>query len=358
MNNGSLVDARQNPLLYTIILAVLAAFVVLVIVGLILKKIRDLHSTPAWIESHKNLATTRKNIENVAHLASLSLEEKKILTQICQKFKPRNIEFLIRDEKAIIDLFNEGYKDYKSKNASEETFALLFELLYKLEKAHDNITFISSTRALPNGQIFTYIDSDKNSWKLTLERNEPQGLVISIPKAFAQSTKKPAQLSKFVLTFKTEAGTTYTVVTRVVRYEEEKSGKFILIASANNTLTAIQRRTSKRIHLETDCQFSAVKYNANKKTDNYEILQNKYDGKLQNISSTGCRLSCKMPIKEGQYLNVEFPLKENQTEQAIGYIVMTKKSPDGKQYVLHIKFIDIKLDAKNRISAFVYGYDK
>ena len=302
MNNGSLVDARQNPLLYTIILAVLAAFVVLVIIGLILKKIRDLHSTPAWIESHKNLATTRKNIENVARIANISLEEKKILTQICQKFKPTNIEYLIRDEKAI--------------------------------------------------------DSDKNTWKLTLERNEPQGLVISIPKAFAQSDKKPAQLSKFILTFKTEAGTTYTLLTRVVRYEEEKSGKFILIASANNTLTAIQRRTSKRIHVERDCKFSAVRYNANKKSDNYEILQNKFDGKLQNISSTGCRLSCKMPIKEGQYLNVEFQLKEGQMEQSIGYIVMTKKSSDGKQYILHIKFIDIQLDVKNRISAFVYGYDK
>ncbi len=358
MNNGSLVDARQNPLLYTIILAVLVAFVVLVIVGLVLKKIRELHSTPEWIESHKNLATTRKNIENVARIANISIEEKKILTQICQKFKPQNIEYLIRDEKAIIDLFHEGYNDYKNRNVSEETFAMFFELLYKLEKAHDNITFISTTRALPNGQVFTYIDSDKNTWKLTLERNEPQGLVISIPKSFAQSDKKPAQLSKFILTFKTEAGTTYTLLTRVVRYEEEKSGKFILIASANNTLTAIQRRTSKRIHLETDCKFSAVKYNANKKTDNYEILQNKYDGRLQNISSTGCRLSCKMPIKEGQYLNVEFPLKENQTEQSIGYIVMTKKSPDGKQYVLHVKFIDIGLDVKNRISAFVYGYDR
>ncbi|MCR5763441.1 MAG: PilZ domain-containing protein [Treponema sp.] len=358
MNNGSLVDARQNPLLYTIILIVLAAFAVLVIVGLILKKIRELHSTPEWIESHKNLATTKKNVENVANLANLSTEEKRILSQICQKFKPKNIEYLIRDEKAIIDLFNQGYTEFKSKNASQETFEMLYEVLYKLEKAHDNITFISTTRALPNGQQFTYIDSDRNNWKLTLERNEPQGLVISIPKAFAQSDKKPAQLSKFILTFKTEAGTTYTLLTRVVRYEEEKSGKFILIASSNNTLTAIQRRTSKRIHLDKECKFSAVKYNPNNKTNSYEILQNKYEGKLQNISATGCRLSCTMPIKEGQYLNVEFSLKDGQTEQSIGYIVMTKKSPDGKQYVLHIKFIDIDLGVKNRISAFVYGYDK
>ena len=357
MNNGSLVDARQNPLLYTIIIITLVSFVILVIVGLILKKIRELHSTPQWIEAHKNLATTKKNIENVARLASTTPEEKKILTQICQKFKPTNIEYLIRDEKAIIDLFHQGYNEFIGKGVSQEILETFFSLLYKLEKAHDNITFISTTRALPNGQEFTYVDSDRNTWKLKLERNEPQGLVISIPKSFAKSDKKPAQLSKFVLTFKTEAGTTYTLLTRVVRYEEEKSGKFILIASANNTLTAIQRRTSKRIHIETDCQFSAVKYNAVKK-DSYEILQNKYDGRLQNLSSTGCRMSCTMPIKEGQYLNVEFPLSETQKEQGIGYIVMTKKSPDGKQYVLHIKFIDLKLDAKNRISAFVYGYNK
>lgn len=357
MNNGSLVDARQNPLLYTIIFISLAAFVVLVIVGLILKKIRDVRSSSKWVESKKNNVTNKKNIEAVSHLANLSADEKKILEQICQKFKPRNIEYLIKDEKSIIDLFHQGYDDLISKNAKQETIEQFFALLYKMEKAHDNVTFISSTRALPNGQEFTYIDSDKITWKLKLERNEPQGLVISIPRNFAESDKKPAQLSKFILTFKTEAGTIYTLLTRVIRYEQEKTGKFILIASANNTLTAIQRRTSKRIHLDTDCKFSAVKYNANKKSDNYEILQTKYDGKLQNLSSTGCRLSCKMPIKEGQYLNIEFPLME-QTEQAIGYIVMTKKSPDEKEYILHIKFIDIKIDVKNRVSAFVYGYNK
>ena len=357
-NGGDLVGSRQNPLLYTIIFIILGILFFLFLVGLVLRKIRELHSTTTWIESHKNLSTTKKNIANVAQMANLTIDERKMLEQICRKFKPKNIEYLLRNKEGIRDLFNQEYDDLQKKAASPERIDQFFILLYKLEKVHDSFMFITTTRALPEGQTFIYTDSDRTQWTLTLDRNDPQGLVLGIPKNFATSDKKPAQLSKFILTFTSDVGTTYTLLTRVIRYEEEKQGKYVLIASSNNTLTAVQRREAKRGHLETTCKFAAVKFSPDKK-NKYDIQPTKYDGKMQDISSSGCRLSCGMPIKQGQYLSIEFSFASGKAVQVIGYIVMTKKANDeSKQYILHIRFMDISIDVKNRISAFIYGYNQ
>ncbi len=359
--NGSLVEARQNPHIYSLMLIILLIFLVLVVIGFILKRIRELHASPQWIEEHKNVTTTKKNIENVSLLAKLDDEEKKLLKQICQKFKPRNIEYLIRDEEAIKALCRQQYDEMKAKNASGEDLDKFFKMLFKLERAHDAVTLVTSTRSLKQGQKFTFIDEKSNKWTLTLERNDQSGLILAIPTSFAKSESKPQRLSKFVLTFKTEAGTIYTLLTRVVRYEEEKSGKYILIASSNNTLSYVQRRGSKRKHLENTCMFSAAKIINQGKSQDFEILEKKYEGKMQNISADGCRLCCSLPIKEGQYLSINFTTDTSSEAElkynAIGYIVGTIKSPDNKQYILHVKYVDIDIDTKNKISAFIYEYD-
>ncbi|HBG65258.1 MAG TPA: hypothetical protein DDW78_02170 [Treponema sp.] len=362
--NGSLVDARQNPILYTIILVVLAVVLVLALVGLVLRQIRARRATSNWLDSKKDAPTSQKNINNVADLAKLTQDERKMLKLICQHFKPKNIEYLIRDEHAIVELCRQEYMEMIKKNPVPEKLEMLFTLMYKMEKARDSQLFISTTRALPAGQEFTYFDTDRNSWTLKLDRNEPQELVLDVPRAFAQGDKKPAALSKFLMTFKSSVGTTYVLQTRALRYEEEKPGKFVLIASSTggNQLSVVQRRSAKRLSTDGPCTFSAVKeVKKGKKSgtlDEFEVLPKKYDGRLQNISSTGCRFSCSLPIKEGQYLYLEFPVGDSHSGSALCYIVMTKKSPDGKQFILHVKFTDIEIAVKNAISAFVYGFDK
>ena len=364
LNNGSLFDARQNPIIYTIILVVLTVVVVLALIGLVLRQIRSKRTSAAWLESSKDAPTSQKNITNVSNLAKLTQDEIKLLKQICQHFKPKNIEYLIRDNEAIVDLCRQEYQEMKKKAPTPEKIALLFALLYKLEKARDSQLFISTTRALPAGQEFTYFDVDKNPWTLKLDRNEPQELVLEVPRPFAQGDKKPAALSKFLMTFKTNAGTTYVLQTRVLRYEEEKPGKFVLIASSagGNQLSVVPRRNAKRKDFTNPCKFSAVKeVKKGKKSgtmDEFEIVPKKYDGLMQNISSSGCRFSCNLPIKEGQYLYLEFPIGNIDSASALCYIVMTKKSPDGKQFILHVKFTDIEVAVRNNISSYVYGFDK
>ena len=114
----------------------------------------------------------------------------------------------------------------------------------------------------------------------------------------------------------------------------------------------MQRRSAKRTNVNKDCQFSAVQDDNN----TYTVLEKKYTGILLDISVSGGKVICKMPIKEGQLIHVDFKLTDDITHEAIGKIISTKKSTEGNDFVLHIKFIEISLNAKNDINAYIYGY--
>ncbi len=350
--------AGVNSAMYAVMGVVLCIIVGATFIGLVLAKIRAARAKSNWLEVNKDKPTKKENINNVAQLAGLNAEEKKILEATCKKFNPRNLEYLIRDKEAINELFKKQYDDMKSLGANEEKMQFFFDMRYKIDKAHENLTMLTNAKAIPEGQKLTYMDSSHYQWTLTLDRVDNQGIVLSIPQQLHASDKKPAPLAKFVTTFRTDSGSSYALLSRVVRYEEEKSGKFILIASSNSTLTVAQRRGSKRHPLSVACKFSSVKAIKQGNSVNYEIAEKRYDGQLHDISTGGCRLDCQIPIKQGQYLSLEFTIGSTPI-QVIGYIVMTTKDSAGESnmYFLHVKFIDLGIADKNRIAAFVYDYD-
>ncbi len=363
VNANLLLDVERkagvNSTMYAVMGGVICIIIGATFVGLVLAKIRAAKKPDNWLEVNKDKPTKKENINNVVQLAGLNAEEKRILEAMCKKFNPRNLEYLIRDKEAIKDLFRKQYDDMKLERVDEDKMQSFFELQYKIDRAQASLTMISNAKAIPVGQKLTYMDEDKQQWTLTLDRIDSQGIVISIPQQLYMSDKKAAPLSKFVLTFKTDQGMSYALLTRVVRYEEEKSGKFILIASSNSTLTAAQRRSSKRRAFAAPCKFSSVKPIKQGGAVNYEIGEKMYDGVMHDISTGGCRFDCQIPIKQGQYLNLEFKIGDNGPFQVIGYIVLTTKGTDkdSPAYVLHVKFLDIDVAVKNKIAMFVYEYD-
>ncbi|MBP5464518.1 MAG: PilZ domain-containing protein [Treponema sp.] len=362
-NTNLLLDVERKPginsALYAVIGVVLCIVVGAVLIGLVLAKIRAARKPANWLEVNKDKPTKKANIDNVALQANLSAEEKRVLEATCKNFNPRNLEYLIRDKSSILDLFRRQYGTLRSSGADDDKMQTFFEMVRKIDRLNDSLSMISNPKAIPEGQKLTYLDADRSPWTLTLDRIDSQGIVIAIPQQLYASEKKPAPLAKFVMTFKTDTGSSYALLSRVVRYEEEKSGKFILIASSNSTLTAAQRRGSKRRSLTVPCKFSSVKPTKQGKTVDDEIAEKRYDGKMHDVSTGGCRFDCQIPIKQGQYLNVEFAVGDGNPFQVIGYIVMTTKGTeaDGAAYILHIKFVDIDIAVKNKIAAFVYDYN-
>ena len=85
------------------------------------------------------------------------------------------------------------------------------------------------------------------------------------------------------------------------------------------------------------------------------VTPKEYNGKITNISSGGCCLKTNLPIKEKQYLSIRIPNLEIH-EDIIGIIRRTRQLLDNS-YNLHIQFLQISVESKNRINAYAFKYE-
>jgi len=356
--SGSPLLARQNSGNYTIVFIAIIFIAILLVIYLLIKWINKIHSSPQWVESHKNLPTTLKNINHVSKTSNLDKNEKLLLIEICSRYKPLNLEFLIKNEKSIDDLFKQEFQFLNKENDTDK-ITILFLLRYKLEKTYKNSLIITSSKSIIAGQQLIYTDRRGTLWTLSVYENNNQGLFISLPQSFASSNIKPEQLSKLNITFTSNTGIAYIMIARVVRYEQGKDGATLMLLAHTNSLRALQRRNSKRMTLNTKCTFSAVDVSKNsddEKNTTYTPKQNKYEGTIQDISSNGCRVNCTLPIHQGQFISVNFSIDGTKTDNAIGLIVSTTATSDNTHYILHIQFVKITKSVRNRIYALIYNY--
>ena len=354
---GSPLQARQKPALYRFIMISLGVLFVIFMISLIAKKIYDWHKSEKYIEEHKKLPTTKKNVKVVAHKAGLSGEERKLLLDICRKYRPANIEYLIKDRNEFYGLFKMYYSGLKEDEAPEEYISTLFSTLFKIEKIYYDAQFISTTNSLKQGQEFIYKSIDGREWILTLDQNTPQSMSLSIPKALFTSEQKPELLTKFMMTLNAKGGISYTFLTRAIRYGEPKEGTYLLYVTSSNALKPVKRRRSKRLGISTPCTFQTVKPVAKNREEHtmYEKGESIYAGFIQDVSAEGCSISFGSSIKNGQYIQVKFEI-EGKEVVATGLTISSSKTSSETHSILHIKFTDISIEAKNTIHAFIYNF--
>ncbi|MCR5218781.1 PilZ domain-containing protein [Treponema sp.] len=351
------VNARQDSFTYLFILAALGVLLVLFIIYLILRYFKNLHSSKNWIDSHKSLPTTLKNVKALAKEASLTKKETVLLWNLCKKNEIPNIEFSYRDNKLMDSIFASDYQDMIVLENLENKIQELFSLRYKLEKCHEKKLQLKSTRSLKEGLTFTYNDNKKRLWNFTLLENKETGMTLQIPQGFNECDCKPDVFSKISMSFSTQSDTRYKMITRVIRYEKDNKDRELMVVTVSDQLQPILRRMAKRMDVESPCEFSAVKIDSSKNKQKITVLDHRYPGKLQDISATGCSLKTSLPIKKGQFLKLYFQMKTPEPLEASGQIIVTNKAQDGKNYILHVKFNQISVSAQNRIYAQIYGYD-
>ncbi len=358
---GSLVLARENSGNYLVIFIGLAIILVLLVIYFLYKGVQKAHSSPEWIESRKKLPSTQKNIDNVSKLVNLTKQEKSLLELICRKFNVPNIEYLIRDEKSTDEYLKKEYAYLCTKPDSETMKQNLFSVKYKFDKYRSSSQIISSTKGIPAGQTFTYIDRSRIAWTFTVAENNSQGLLLSIPKTFANSQSKPAQMEKVNFTYKAKSDIAYLFDTRIIRYETAKDGSPLMFVSHSNTMSIMLRRTSRRLQINKKCQFSAVTVESENSSDTEETSftpkEKRYSGIIRDISPSGCQIICSLPIKKEQFIYIEYPLESDTiNHSAIGIIVGSERADSSEHFALHIKFTAIDLKIKNLISAYVYKF--
>lgn len=359
VDTGSLLDARSVSFLYVFIGVVVSLLAVAAIAAVFIYRFIAQTHTKEWLEAQKNRETKLKDIDYVAKEAGLTQLEKIRLWHICRRYKARNIRFLYRSVDELNSMFREEYERMTTKQArNDEKIAIFFSLRYKLENAHNRKLTASSTRGIKAEQKITFYDKNNSPWQIKVAKVIESGFYIELPELVNAQEKRPNPLEKVKITFTFPSGQAFNAITRAVRYEKfPDSDKELLLLANSTQIKPVVRRGAKRMNVDEEVTFSAIKNIGTKDKPVLEVQQKKYPGTMKDISATGCKIFCALPITKGQMLDIQFLLPGKELEyEAQGIIVATRVMPDKKTFVLHVQYINIEQFVKNDIYSVIYGY--
>lgn len=345
--------ARQNPIIYGIILIALLITAVFILIWLFTKYRKTIDESPEKIQQNKTRPTNSKDVKTFSKKYNLPPEDEKFLIRFCKKYQIPNIIYAVK-EKPVYTSFFENFVRENKDSLSENDLYTLFLLRYKFERINADVTKISGTFSLPKDTKFREIFSDGSTARYRLFENTKDYLALQIPEQTYES-RKNQNLEKIALTFTTEDEMSYAIVTRVLRYEKREDNLFLMIVTHSNNLITKTQRAAKRLYLTEKTNFSAVKIETVSKGNiKYIPSETKYACTLNNISKGGCCISTTLPIKESQFVNVEIPLK-SETLNLVGKIVHTRKSNSAGSYNLHIQFNPLSIPVQNKILSKVWN---
>lgn len=339
-------------LILTIIAVIVAAS------WFIIRGITNYHKSDKYIQKEKERLTRPSDVRQLAEEYNISPEYEKIIAEFCRNEKLKNIKYLIKNSVEISEILRKHYFKLKEKKADAKTINDFFTLQYKFEEITAKTKRLRHTNQIPDGSVVFYISTSGEQLPLNLIKKSREALYLELPDFLVQRKQEPKLLERNRYSYKSNDGISYTFSSRTIRYEKNEENKNImLIAHTEKLLTEVQRHY-KREYSNIKCTFSpmqVIRSSNSKEDDSYIISDKTYLGILTNISGGGCCIKNELPIKEGQYLNVnlsELGIKET----VIGLIKKTRKLPDGF-FALHIQFIELTIETQNKILTYVYKYE-
>lgn len=354
---GSPLQARQNPLIYLVIVYLLIAIGVLLLIAFIVKIIQKRHASEQYIEYKKNKATTYKDVTELARKIHLSKQERQLLWRICRNSKAKNIFYNYTDEPFLDEIFKKEYVHMVKSRAKPALMYELFRLRFHLYKTAFIAHAISSSFSIPAETVLTLPTPDGTDYQFTLVKNAKNGLYLSIPEPLANNQQAlPKNLSKIALVFTLKNGQQYAMSSRVIQYLTLPDGVRTVLITHCHTLCFQSRRSSKRFAVNRDCVFSAVEISTGKKGEKkFKPKENTYKGVIANISEGGCKLYSNLPIKPKQFISLNFEIMQKQ-EQILGQIVNTRSGNQKGVAEIHIMFKNVPTEIKVRLLAELYEY--
>ncbi|MFC2330890.1 MAG: PilZ domain-containing protein [Treponema sp.] len=346
--------SRQNPVIYTVILAALIIIAIAFVIWLFLKYRKKLRETPEFLKSEKERVTKRKDINLLSKKYGLSQQEETVLWTLCRRFKIPNIVYMIQEPDKLSSYFKTAYDEFK-KESKEIELNRLFKIKFRLDKIYASSQIIENTYYLTAGTTMYMFFPDGNKLKCKLLKTTKDFLVVQVPEEYFNSPSRTKEFGKSLFSFTSKTGLSYAFFTRLLRYEREPGGATCVLISHSTELLKKIRRNYQRLDTVTPGKFSAVHGKSVNGKVQYEPHGKQYNCTLTNISGGGCRIRSRLPIKENQLICIYFSFDEK-NEKAIGKIVKTRKSLKGEFYSIRIHFIKMPLELQNKIMAKVYGY--
>ena len=365
IGSGSPIDARAG---FPIGIFIVGVVVVATLVGgiiMLTKHLLDYKKSDKYIQKQLERITTQKDVKKFAETNRLTPQMSTLLWDICKVQKIPNINYLIKQPEVIADHCKQYYYKIKNQNISAEDLNLFFELNFTLEKISAATKNLLSTKQLPIESVVFYLTHQSEQFPFYVKANTNDFVALEIPKfMYDNPNLKPPVLERLRFITKAQNGMTYHFTSRAMRYQTNPDGKIYLIVKHSEDLVNQAHRNSKREFLDTECLFSPAhlvhtveneKKAKHNKEEDFVVRPKEYEGRITNISSGGCCIKTTLPIKEKQYLSLRVPSLELH-EHIIGIIRKTRKLIDNS-YNLHIQFLKISLESKNRINTIAFKYE-
>lgn len=358
---GSPLQARQTFPIGLFILWVLLASLFITLIFIIFKNINKYKKSDKYIQKEISRITTPKDLKKFSFEYHLPQKYHSMFLTMSKTMKMPNINYLIKDTQSLTKYFHDYYFVLKQKNATAEQINDFFDLNFTFEKISATTKNLQSTRQLILEAVVFYLTQESEQFPLYVKINNKDFLALEIPKFMYDNPNfRPPLLERLRFITKAENGMTYHFVSRGMRYQTNPDGKVYLIIAHSDDLLNQAHRNSKRESTEGECIFSPAHINHRieqkpGEKPEYVINPKQYKGKLTNISVGGCCIKTNLPIREKQNLAV-IPVCLDVNDHIIGIIRRTRKLPDNT-YNLHIQFLDISLEAKNKINAYVFKYE-
>lgn len=354
---GSPLAARQNPLAYMIILYLVIAVAVIFAFWIYLQLLKKKHSTPEWIEAQKNKATEFKDIQKLAKKIGLNKEEILLLWKICRENEVPNIFYNYSDDDLVDGIFKSAFRKMAQMRLSDRELYELFRLRFHIYKSVTYSGSVTSSSNIPLETVLSYPSPSGFQYQFVLIKNDKNGLYLKIPETLEETSQdRPKPLDKIALIFSLPNKQQFALVTRVVQYLSQPDGEKQLLVTHSNTVCPQSRRTSRRFAVNRDCKFSAVEVSTSQSGElSFKPKDKKYDGSVVDLSEGGCKIFTTLPIKQKQYLYMEFEVL-GKTEGFYGQIANTRTDLDTGLYSLHIGFKLLPLETKVKILTDLYDW--
>lgn len=347
------------------IAGVLAVAAIIVGIWFLTKRLIAYKSSDEYIKKQLERPTTIKDIKKFSEENRLTPTMSNMLWNMCRTLKVPNITYLIRESETLAELFRKYYFYMKENGASVEDIDILFNLTFTVEKISAATKNLLSTKQLPLESVVFYLTHESEQFPFYVKINNNDFVALEVPKFLVERPNlKPPLLERLRFITKTQNGMTYHFTSRAMRYQNNPDGKIYLIIAHSEDLLNQAHRNSKRESIDADCIFTPARLarndektkKAQKEGDEvYIVAEKEYKGKVTNISSGGCCIKTNLPIKEKQYLSLRIPSLDID-DHIIGIIRRTRQLLDNT-YNLHIQFLHIELESKNRINAYAFKYE-
>lgn len=355
---GSLIEARETAPIFAIIISLLILISIIFLIFIVYKKISSYKHSDSYKQKEINRITTKKDVNTYVKTHNLSSADADILWKICSISKCLNINYLLKSNSAVHELFRNSYNLIKAQNGfTDQSLNDFFVCQYKIEMFVAEYKKLPSTKQIPISSVIFYISEMGEQYPFCVIQNAKDFFVVEIPEFIYSTERKPKLLVRTRFIYKTSDGLSYNFISRIIRYSETPDNKKTMIIAHTDQLSCQVQRHYKREFFEEECFFSPIRINKNKvhSEDIYIYSDKQYKGKLSNISAGGCCIHTNLPIRENQHIGLRFT-EHKIDEKVVGIIKRTSKLPNGL-YALHIQFIHISLNSKNKIYTWVYKYE-